>query len=124
VRTAYDDLPQSKKDEIEDLVILHSLWHSRKLAAPGYEASDHEKSIRPGAKHRLVQTDILGRKVSLVFIYLTSKTLYLASHGEEVIGYNYEDSQKIIWDLIDYTTQDKYVYTVNWESKGDMVMVN
>jgi len=56
-------MPQSEKDRIEDLVILHSLWHSRKLAAPGYVATEHEKRIRPGAKHRLVQTDQLGRKV-------------------------------------------------------------
>src|SRR5271170_2760310 len=49
--------------------------------------------------------------------------MYLASHGEEVIGYNYDDSQKIIWDLIDYCAQDKYKYTINWESKGDLVMV-
>jgi alpha-ketoglutarate-dependent 2,4-dichlorophenoxyacetate dioxygenase len=63
VRTAYADLPESKKEEIEDMVVLHSLWHSRKLASPGYVASEHEKKIRPGAKHRLVQTDLEGRKV-------------------------------------------------------------
>ena len=40
-----------------------------------------------------------------------------------MIGYNYDDSQKIIGDLIDYCTQDKYVRTINWESKGDLVMV-
>jgi alpha-ketoglutarate-dependent 2,4-dichlorophenoxyacetate dioxygenase len=49
--------------------------------------------------------------------------LYLASHGEEVIGHNYEDSQKIICDLIDHATQEKYLYTANWENVGDMVMV-
>jgi len=49
--------------------------------------------------------------------------LYNASHGELVDGYNYEESQKIIWDLIDWATQDKYVFTMNWESRGDMIMV-
>jgi len=36
---------QPVKDEIEGRVIHHSLWHSRKLAAPArdYEASEHQK---------------------------------------------------------------------------------
>ena len=29
----------------------------------------------------------------------------------------------MIGDVIDYCTQDKYVHTINWESKGDLVMV-
>ena len=50
--------------------------------------------------------------------------MYNASHGELVDGYNYEESQKIIWDLLDWATQDKYVFTMNWESPGDMIMVS
>jgi len=39
--------------------------------------------------------------------------MYLASHGEMVVGYNYEESQMVDWDLIDQATQDKYVSTLN-----------
>lgn len=69
-RTAYDDLPQEKKEEIEDMVILHSLWQSRKMASPGYEPNEHERKVRPGARHKLVQTDALGRKVLIPLFQL------------------------------------------------------
>jgi hypothetical protein len=50
-RAAYNDLPQEKKDLIEDLIIEHSIWHSRKIAAPGEfsNLSDLEMSLKPPA---------------------------------------------------------------------------
>lgn len=97
-RRAYADLPQSKKDQLEGLIIEHDLWHSRRLASPEAfkEPLPHEKAYRPPAFHRLVQTAPDGHK-----------TLYLAAHAKVVVGMSFEDSQKLIWELIDHCTQPK-----------------
>ncbi|KAJ5553865.1 hypothetical protein N7513_003824 [Penicillium frequentans] len=111
-RHAYADLPQSTKDEIEDLIIEHDLWHSRKLASPEVFGNPlpHELKAKPPAFHRLVQVAPDGRK-----------TLYLAAHAKMVLGRNFEDSQKLIWELIDHCTQPKYVFSMEWKQGGDMV---
>ncbi|KAJ5658669.1 alpha-ketoglutarate-dependent 2-4-dichlorophenoxyacetate dioxygenase [Penicillium longicatenatum] len=111
-RRAYADLPQSKKDEIEDLVVEHDLWHSRKLASSEVFSNPlpHELKAKPPAYHRLVQVAPDGRK-----------TLYLAAHAKMVLGKNFEESQKLIWELIDHCTQPKYVFSMEWKQGGDMV---
>jgi alpha-ketoglutarate-dependent 2,4-dichlorophenoxyacetate dioxygenase len=80
------------------LLISRSLWHSRKLASPIIYSSptDREKALKPPAYHRLVQIAPDGRK-----------TLYLAAHAKRIIGHSFEDSQKLIWRLINHCTQDK-----------------
>ncbi|KAH8895330.1 putative alpha-ketoglutarate-dependent 2,4-dichlorophenoxyacetate dioxygenase [Thozetella sp. PMI_491] len=111
-RGAYADLPQSKKDELEGLIIEHDLWYSRKLASPEVYSNPlpHELALKPPAFHRLVQEAPDG-----------SKTLYLAAHAKTVLGRSFEDSQKLIWELIDHCTQPKYVFSMEWLSGGDMV---
>ncbi|KAJ5263751.1 hypothetical protein N7478_011356 [Penicillium angulare] len=112
MRRAYSDLPQATKDQIEDLVIEHDLWHSRKLASPAVfgKPLPHELAAKPPAFHRLVQVAPDGRK-----------TLYLAAHAKRVLGMDLERSQKLIWELIGHCTQSKYVFSMEWVSAGDMV---
>ena len=101
-----------------------SLWHSRKLASPIVYGNPlpHELKAKPPAYHRLVQTAPDGRK-----------TLYLAAHAKIIVGRSLEESQKLIWELIDHCTQPKvghpfriglnleYVFSMEWLSGGDMV---
>ncbi|KAI5245836.1 putative alpha-ketoglutarate-dependent 2,4-dichlorophenoxyacetate dioxygenase [Aureobasidium subglaciale] len=111
-RQAYADLPQHMKDELEDLIVEHDLWHSRKLASPIIYSNptEREKALKPPAYHRLVQVAPDGRK-----------TLYLAAHAKRIVGRSFEDSQKLIWQLIDHCTQPKYVFSMEWLSGGDLV---
>ncbi|KAG9579024.1 putative alpha-ketoglutarate-dependent 2,4-dichlorophenoxyacetate dioxygenase, partial [Aureobasidium melanogenum] len=111
-RQAYSDLPQHMKAELEDLIVEHDLWHSRKLASPIIygNPTEREKALKPPAYHRLVQIAPDGRK-----------TLFLAAHARRIVGRSFEDSQKLIWHLIDHCTQQKYVFSMEWLSKGDMV---
>jgi alpha-ketoglutarate-dependent 2,4-dichlorophenoxyacetate dioxygenase len=97
-RRAYGDLGQAKKDELEDLIIEHDLWHSRKLASPETynKPLPHELALKPPAYHRLVQAAPDGRK-----------TLYLAAHAKMVLGKSLEESQKLIWELMNHCTQPK-----------------
>ncbi|KAF4881854.1 Alpha-ketoglutarate-dependent 2,4-dichlorophenoxyacetate dioxygenase [Colletotrichum fructicola] len=109
---AYADLPRSKKDELEDLIVEHDLWHSRRLASPQAFAQplDNERAAEKSAYHRLVQIGPDGKK-----------TLYLAAHAKLVLGRSFEQSQKLIWELIDHCTQPKYVFSMEWLDGGDMV---
>ncbi|KAI5253478.1 putative alpha-ketoglutarate-dependent 2,4-dichlorophenoxyacetate dioxygenase [Aureobasidium subglaciale] len=111
-RQAYADLRQDMKDELENLIIEHDLWHSRKLARPIIYSNptEREKALKPPAYHRLVQVAPDGRK-----------TLYLAAHAKRIVGRSFENSQKLIWQLIDHCTQPKYVFSMEWLSGGDMV---
>ncbi|KAI1340975.1 putative alpha-ketoglutarate-dependent 2,4-dichlorophenoxyacetate dioxygenase [Xylariaceae sp. FL0016] len=111
-RRAYADLSQTKKDELESLVVEHDLWHSRKLASPEIYANPlpHELASKPPAYHRLVQVAPDGRK-----------TLYVAAHAKRIIGMSFGESQKLIWELIEHCTQPKYVFSMEWLSGGDMV---
>ncbi|EED24625.1 alpha-ketoglutarate-dependent 2,4-dichlorophenoxyacetate dioxygenase, putative [Talaromyces stipitatus ATCC 10500] len=111
-RRAYADLPDTKKKEIEDLVVEHDLWHSRKLASPIVYGNPlpHELAAKPPAYHRLVQKAPDGRQ-----------TLYLAAHAKLILGWSFEESQKLIWELIDHCTQSEYVFSMEWLSGGDMV---
>lgn len=79
-------------------MIEHDLWHSRKMASPEVYGNPlpHELALKPPAYHRLVQTAPDGRKA-----------LYLAAHAKRVLGYSFEESQKLIWELIDHCTQPK-----------------
>lgn len=62
-RTAYDDLSEEKKAQIEDLVANHSLFHSRKTVMPDY-FKDTDPTKLPMSKHKLAQThESSGRKV-------------------------------------------------------------
>ncbi|KAL2204267.1 putative alpha-ketoglutarate-dependent 2,4-dichlorophenoxyacetate dioxygenase [Sarocladium strictum] len=109
---AYSDLPQSRKDELENLIIEHDLWHSRQLASPEAFARplDNERAAEKSSYHRLVQVAPDGRK-----------TLYLAAHAKLVVGRSLEESQKLIWGLIDHCTQPKYVFSAEWLDGGDMI---
>jgi len=111
-RTAYDDLDQEMKDKIENLVVEHSLWHSRLLADENYVASDFEKNAKPPCRH------------SMVHVHQPSgrKSLYVAAHAANVVGMDQKtEGLPLIWDLIEHATQPKYTVRMQWLDNGDMV---
>lgn len=55
-----------------------------------------ELALKPPAFHRLVQTAPDGRK-----------TMFLAAHAKQVVGWDLERSQELIWRLIEHCTQPK-----------------
>jgi alpha-ketoglutarate-dependent 2,4-dichlorophenoxyacetate dioxygenase len=111
-RQAYEDLPESTKTSLEGLIVEHDLWWSRKLGSPEVysEPLPSEKAKKPPAYHKLVQVGPDGRK-----------TLYLAAHAKQIVGRSLEDSQKLIWELIDHCTQAQYLFSMEWLQGGDMV---
>jgi alpha-ketoglutarate-dependent 2,4-dichlorophenoxyacetate dioxygenase len=110
LRAAYDALPAATRIEIEDLVAVHSIWHSR--AAAGFpDPTDEELASRPPSRHRLVQTHPgSGRK-----------TLYLASHASHIEGRPVDEGRALLKELKEFATQARFVYRHRWQL-GDLVI--
>jgi alpha-ketoglutarate-dependent 2,4-dichlorophenoxyacetate dioxygenase len=107
MRAAYEALSQATKARIEDLVVEHSVWHSRALAGMT-DVTEEEKATRPPARHRLVQRHA-GRKL-----------VYLASHASHVVGWPIEEGRALIRELIEFATQPRFLYRHKWRI-GDLL---
>ncbi|EME86877.1 uncharacterized protein MYCFIDRAFT_151887 [Pseudocercospora fijiensis CIRAD86] len=112
-RTAFEDLPSDLKHELigKDFVACHSLYHSRKAAAPealpGINPEDHFMS-----RHRLIQRHEASERMNL----------YIASHVHHVEGIDREESRRLINTLYKHACQPKYVVSIPWESPGDVIL--
>jgi alpha-ketoglutarate-dependent 2,4-dichlorophenoxyacetate dioxygenase len=107
MRAAYEALSQPVKASIEDLVVEHSIWHSRALAGMT-DVTEEEKATRPPARHRLVQRHA-GRKL-----------LYLASHASHIVGWPLAEGRALIGELIEFATQPRFLYRHQWRI-GDLL---
>ncbi|MFC4257091.1 TauD/TfdA family dioxygenase [Altererythrobacter xixiisoli] len=108
-RSAYEDLPQEKKDLIDDKIGINSLWWSRKKA--GADITDEEVEARMQARHPIVHTHKgSGRK-----------SLFIAAHTMGIVGMEKEEGRALIKELIDHATQPQYIFSVKW-NVGDLVI--
>ena len=112
MRTAWEDLPGERQREIDDLVVEHSVFHSRsKMGMKLEDFSAETRAERKAVQHPLVRTHSLtGRK-----------SLYLASHASHVIGWPVEKGRALIDELTAHATRPKYVYSHAWRP-NDLVM--
>jgi alpha-ketoglutarate-dependent 2,4-dichlorophenoxyacetate dioxygenase len=110
LRAAYDALPEPTKAEIDDLVALHDIAWSR--AQLGFtDLLFGEKDVLPPVPQRLVRTHPgSGRK-----------TLYLAAHGSEIVGWPLPDGRLLLRELIEHATRREFVYRHEWR-EGDLVI--
>ena len=112
MRAAYDALSLSRKAEVENMKVEHSIFYSR--SKMGMKMSDWTADAmkkRPPVVHPLVRTNPLtGRK-----------SLYLASHASHVIGLPVETGRALIEELTAHATQPRFVYSHQWQS-NDLVM--
>ena len=108
---AYDDLPQSDKDLIGDLRVVHSAERSQYYVRP--EMSYEELSLwqkSPTKACPIVWTHQSGRK-----------SLLLGATADYVIGLPVEESRALLARLRDWSTQPKYVYRHEWQP-GDLLI--
>jgi alpha-ketoglutarate-dependent taurine dioxygenase len=108
---AYEALPQTMKDRIADLTIIHSVEHS--MLSAGVEAKPEYLAswrARPERAHKLVWTHQSGRK-----------SLVVGCHAKQVIGMDRAESDALIKELLDWITQPQFVYRHHW-SVGDLLI--
>jgi alpha-ketoglutarate-dependent 2,4-dichlorophenoxyacetate dioxygenase len=108
MRAAYDSLAPALKTKLEGLRVRHSIAYSRQML--GFEFSAEEAQKLPGAEHLLVRTLPSGRR-----------SLYLASHAAEIVGWNLPEGRLLLRELIEHATQAQFVYRHSWRA-GDLVI--
>jgi alpha-ketoglutarate-dependent 2,4-dichlorophenoxyacetate dioxygenase len=110
MRAAYDTLPDSTKQAVDDLVIEHDVFWSR--GQIGFtEFPPGEREQYPPSPQRLVRRHPGSRR----------KTLYLSAHASHVVGWPVADGRLLLWDLTAHATQRQFVYSHTWQV-GDVVI--
>ena len=107
---AYDALPDKTKDRIDNLVAVHSIFHSRSQL--GFEDfSDEERASLPPVHRPLVRVHPPTGK----------KSLYLASHASHILDMQVPDGRMLIRELLEHATQREFIHTHKW-AVGDTVI--
>jgi alpha-ketoglutarate-dependent 2,4-dichlorophenoxyacetate dioxygenase len=110
MRAAYDALPDTTKDAINDLVVEHDIFWSRALVGFS-DFPQSEKDKYPPSPQRLVRTHPGSKR----------KTLYLSAHGSHIVGWPVADGRLLLLDLTAHATQQQFVYHHEWHV-GDLVI--
>jgi alpha-ketoglutarate-dependent taurine dioxygenase len=108
---AYEDLPESDKEFIADLRVVHSAERSQYYVTPEMsydEITFWQKS--PAKACPVVWTHQSGRK-----------SLLLGATADYVVGLPVEESRALLARLRDWATQPQYVYRHEWEP-GDLLI--
>lgn len=110
-RTAYKELPEDKKKELENLRVMHSLWASGFYHTPEPSIQQVEDWQSKGEQ-----------ELPLVCKHSSGeKSLVLGNTAHYVIGVDPKESAKILHGLRDFATSEPYRYTHKWKV-GDTVM--
>ncbi|KAL1606490.1 hypothetical protein SLS60_003894 [Paraconiothyrium brasiliense] len=112
-RTAFDELPEALKSELldKDYVAAHCMAHSRKVAAPDF-FKDLDVSTQPMHLHKIAQKHEPSGRMNL----------YVAAHAHHVEGLDPAQSDALLKQLLDHTTQEKYRTSIAWENPTDMII--
>jgi alpha-ketoglutarate-dependent 2,4-dichlorophenoxyacetate dioxygenase len=109
-RAAYDDLEEEVKAQMENLVVEHSLWHSRRKGGFDDVTPAHEQSLPP-AYHKLVRVNPRsGRKCFIT-----------GAHARYIPGLSEDGSEDMLQALTNFATQEKYIYVHKWRT-NDLVI--
>ena len=108
---AYEALPEEKKRLITGMRVVHSVETS--MARAGIEQTqanlDYWRSI-PDKTHNLVWTHKSGRR-----------SMVIGCHASHVEGMDRSEGQALLRELLEWTTQPRFVYRHEW-SVGDLII--
>jgi alpha-ketoglutarate-dependent taurine dioxygenase len=108
---AYEHLPEDMKRRIEGLKVVHSVGYSMSQAGvrtpPGYRPDEFNEADKV---HNLVWTHEGGRK-----------SLVIGCHASHVVGMDIAAGRALIEELIEWTTQPRFVYRHHWDV-GDLLI--
>ena len=102
MRGAYDALDEETKATIKDLRVHHSIAYSREVL--GFEFAPGEKELLKGAVHPLVRK----------FATTGRRSLYLASHAQQIVGWPVPEARLLLRDLTEHATQPRFVHSHEW----------
>jgi alpha-ketoglutarate-dependent 2,4-dichlorophenoxyacetate dioxygenase len=107
---AYEALPSHERERLSELTVEHSLMFSR--ARLGFtEFTQEERERFAPVQHPLVRAHpITGRRF-----------LYIGSHAGRIVGMDEESGRKLLDDLLNFATQERFVYRHRW-AVGDLLI--
>jgi len=108
---AYEGLPEDEKAAYEKLRVMHAAWASLFYYDPEPPQQKLEAMMGIGdAELPLVWKHRSGRK-----------SLIIGCTAYEIVGAGAKESARLLNKLLDWATQDRFVYKHRW-AVGDMVM--
>ena len=110
MRHAYASLPEETRRRIEGRVVVHSILYSRSTIAKGLFDPEHERGLPPVRQSLVRANPVHGRK-----------SIYIGSHAWYIEGMPYDESRRLLDDLLAHTTRPGTEYQHHWK-QWDLVM--
>ncbi len=109
-RLAWDRLPDEQKQQLQNLIAVHSYATSRDRIDPQLMTPE-ERAVLPPVRWRMTWRNPVNGRVAL----------YLASHAGSVEGMDPTNGKSFLGRLMSHATQDGHTYLHRWRP-GDVVM--
>ncbi len=110
MRHAYATLSPAEREPLEGEIAVHSILYSRSTIAQGLFDTDDAQGLPPVRQALVRANPVNGRK-----------SIYIGSHAWYIEGLSYEESRRILEDLLAHTTRPERVYQHRWR-QWDLVM--
>jgi alpha-ketoglutarate-dependent 2,4-dichlorophenoxyacetate dioxygenase len=110
MRRAWATLPEEVQRRIEGRVAVHSILYSRSTIAHGLFDADEARD-QPPVRQALVRANPLNGR----------KSVYVGSHAWYVEGMGYDESRRLLDELLAHATRAAGVYQHRWR-QWDLVM--
>lgn len=111
MRPAYDTLDQARKDQLGDLVAVHSYWYSQSLVGGTDVLSPQDWAALPPVEHPVVRTnEDSGRR-----------SLFIGRHTSHIKGMGEGEGRALLHELLEHATQPRWVHRHRWQP-GDAVL--
>ena len=107
-RTAYERLSDTKKHEIDPLIVIHDYLFSRSQVS---KVNPNHAAQFPAVEHKLVRTNPNNGR----------KNFYIGSHARTIAGYGGVQARQLLDDLLEASTRDEDIYVHQWQV-GDTVI--
>jgi alpha-ketoglutarate-dependent 2,4-dichlorophenoxyacetate dioxygenase len=110
MRHAYATLPEAVRQRLDGRVVVHSILYSRSTIAPGLIDPEDERGLPPVRQSLVRANPTNGRK-----------SLYIGSHAWYIEGLPYDESRRLLDELLAHTTRPDGVLQHRWRP-WDLVM--
>ena len=107
-RAAYNRLSEAKRQEIDELIVIHDYLFSRSQVAP---VNPNHAAQFPAVQHKLVRTNPNNGR----------KNVYIGSHARTIGGYGGVQARRLLDELLELCTREQDIYTHYWQV-GDTVI--
>jgi alpha-ketoglutarate-dependent taurine dioxygenase len=111
---AYAAMPEARKQEIEKLRVIHCM---EAIGVVLYDHPSPEDFARWNAAFPPTEQPLVWHQKDGRTSLLIGGTAY------DIVGMSHSDGRKVLDDLLEWCTQDRFTYLHAW-TKGDMVMFN